>query len=534
MLPEAIAVLRRAYGLLFACLPEAPLCPLLCALLCELTEAHHVRAFRIRTLLSLYKATHHDALYTLLDTYALFQPALLLPIDEPTPKDSSRTALPIASWAHALPTLVLPDTVPGLASFHVRSRVPRLLRHALALSPALEADDGHSVGTRLAASAGRLLAAHHIRCRGKGAALSNLPPFDPGACALLDALYLHVAQLQYVPRALRPLLVHVVQSMGQDALAHLTQAPGLTAWERRWRPVIRRLVQFCAWLPPCSWDELFGSLFRPLCHMATMDGVSDLFSASVLHAMVRLLEHWADVGAPDTPKLIACAIEFQEALVLSGDPSLPVYAAMLELLGALAHAHRAQATSLFPFPFVQLATPPSLAGSVATLDRACEHVLYMRTHVLNTPNSALQARVVDDMALAFADMIWSGRAFGQFLQRGITVDDVMVCDRSAVAVWKQACDEQRIVPFVLVASLSHGALLAPLFEQFCHTALLPGWDIRAPITPSALRGARGPGGLPAHVQYPDIRRQFLHWLATSGAPHIEALLQALVPSLQGG
>lgn len=500
-----------------------------------------MRAFRIRNLyvpasdtrLQLYKVTHDPALYALLDTYALFQPALLLPVDEPAHSEEDVSLMPLYAWAHALPTLRLPDMVPGLASARVRSRVPRLLRHAVALLPALEPSDSQSVGTRLAASAGRLLAAHHAHRRDMGAAPADVPPFDPGACALLDALYLHVAALQGVPRPLLPLLVHVVQSMGQDALAHLAQPDGLAVWERRWRPVMRRLVRFCAWLPPRPWDELFAPFFRPLCHLAAMDGVSDLFSASVLHGMVRLLEHWADLGVSDTPALMACAIEFQEALVLGGDPTLPVYAMMLELQGALAHAHCAEAVRLFPFPFVQLAAPPTLAGSVATLDRACEHVLYMRTHVLSVPDSALDARAVDDMALALADMIWSGRAFGQFLQRGITIDDVLVCDRSAMAVWKQACDEQRIVPFVLVASLSHGALLAPLFEQFCHESLLPGMDIRAPITPSALRGARGAGGLPEHLQYPDIRREFLSWLAKTGAPHIGALLQALVPSLQG-
>ena len=107
----------------------------------------------------------------------------------------------------------------------------------------------------------------------------------------------------------------------------------------------------------------------------------------------------------------------------------------------------------------------------------------------------------------------------------------MTCDRGAMAVIKQACDELRIVPFVLVASLSHGALLAPLFEQHCNTVLLPGHDIRAPIIPSALRGARGAGGLPEHVQYADIRRGFLEWLAGRGAPHLLALLEAFVPSL---
>ena len=106
-----------------------------------------MRAFRIRTLyvrtpnsrLQLYKATHDPALYTLLDAYALFQPALLLPVDEPVPMDGGADArgMPLDTWAHALPTLTLPDTVPGLASAQVRSRVPRLLRHALALLPAL-------------------------------------------------------------------------------------------------------------------------------------------------------------------------------------------------------------------------------------------------------------------------------------------------------------------------------------------------------------------------------------------------------------
>ena len=51
----------------------------------------------------------------------------------------------------------------------------------------IEPSNSHSVGTRLAASAGRLLAAHHAHRRDKGAAPpADVPPFDPGAWALLD------------------------------------------------------------------------------------------------------------------------------------------------------------------------------------------------------------------------------------------------------------------------------------------------------------------------------------------------------------
>jgi len=256
-----------------------------------------------------------------------------------------------------------------------------------------------------------------------------------------------------------------------------------------------------------------------------MDGVSDVVSAMLMRVLVHALEGWRNLDAPGTQALLACLVELQDALLLDGDPSIAMYVETLHL-----HAVVPQAGT-FPCPFIQLATPTAMQGSILTLDRLCAHVLQMRRSVLASEPHTLDAHVVDAMATALIDMVWSGRAFGQFVQRGLVVDGVMTCDRGAMAVIKQACDELRIVPFVLVASLSHGALLAPLFEQYCNTVLLPGHDIRAPITPSALRGARGAGGLPEHVQYADIRRGFLEWLAGRGAPHLLALLEAFVPSL---
>lgn len=518
---DVLLVLRRSYGVLFACCTHSSIRSVLMPLLCRLTERHHIKAFRVRTLLALYQDTHDPSVYNLLDVYAMFWPSLLFPVDQ---RDESNPDVPWHAWSHALGAWMAPDIVPGLAiGMHdVRSRVPQ----SMCIAALVRRED---VGRRVAASFGRLLAANHVRHKRPK---RDVAPFDPRASALLESLCVLCAPQACLPVPLVPVLGHVVQCMGHDAVQCLAAAQPIDTWERAWRPSMRALAHLFAILPPLVWDDAVGVLL-PLCHMAVMDGVSDTTSALLMHMLVRTLAFWRAIEAPGTQSLLSCLLELQDALMLDGDPSVPMYVATLEFQAVMVETHCQEAcTRAFPCPFVQLATPPAMQGSIATLDRLCAQVLSMRERVVHTLDHSLDARTVDAMATALVDMLWSGRAFGQFLQRGLVVDDVMAMDRNAMAVLKHACDELRIVPFVLVASLSHGALLAPLFEQFCRTKLLPGHDIRAPITPSALRSARGAHGLPAHVPYADIRRAFLEWLAQSGADHILALLEAFIPSLQ--
>lgn len=513
--PEAQMVLRRSYGVLFSCDTHESIRHVLFPLLCVLTERRHVRAFRIRALLALYDDTKDACVYDLLDTYAMYEPSLLLPADAPP-----RPMAPVSwhAWRQALGRWNVPEVVPGLSMPYVGSRVPRCIRAAAMM--------GHdaALGKCLAASFGRLLAAHYAQHRHRKRSV-DVPPYEPRDLSLLEGLCVYVEPLPCLPLPLVPILAHVIRCMGHEALRHLSDHVPLQEWERAWTPTLHALARLFRRLPPLAWDDAFPMLIRPLCHLAVMDGVSDVVSAMFMRVLVHALEGWRNLDAPGTQALLACLVELQDALLLDGDPSIAMYVETLHL-----HAVVPQAGT-FPCPFIQLATPTAMQGSILTLDRLCAHVLQMRRSVLASEPHTLDAHVVDAMATALIDMVWSGRAFGQFVQRGLVVDGVMTCDRGAMAVIKQACDELRIVPFVLVASLSHGALLAPLFEQYCNTVLLPGHDIRAPITPSALRGARGAGGLPEHVQYADIRRGFLEWLAGRGAPHLLALLEAFVPSL---
>lgn len=463
-------------------------------------------------------------MYGLLDTLASYWPSLLWPADvvddeeegSPSlgPSDahgaqaSAERVVPVPlrapidtsfkAWVAGLVDWMLPETAPGLTRplFELRSCVPRRVRLALLLGHGTARDDVDTyVGAKLAATAGRVLVADAaVRHGRRRPPPDEVPAFHPDAYPILDALYAYSAPLEGTPLPLWPVLAHVVQSMGRDAIAQInTPAPNWAAWELAWRPALHAWSRLVVRLPPAPWDDVFPHLLRPLCHLATIDGVSDLLSAQVLQVLVRLVRHWARCDAVDTPRLASCALEMQESLLLSGTPSLPIYAGVLDLHMALAEAGDRAATApmtAMPFPFLMLAAPPAMAGSVALLDRLCEHVLRLRQQV-QRGDGAQDARAVDDMATALVDLIWSGRAFATWLQRGLRFGDDLACDRGTLAAWKQACDALRVVPFVLVGSLSHGAVLAPLFEKFCHEVLAPGYAVHAPITPSALRGARG-------------------------------------------
>lgn len=525
-----------------------------------------MRAFRVRKVYvphshrrALYAASERDrALYALLDTYATFCPALLLPVERPASharRGGRGHTLPTARlvrWARALPTLALPDMVPGLCT-HVGdsslSSVPQFLHLALLVGagsasthlPTLD----HEAGARIAASLGRLLAVNHVyRCRQqptpRDARASEIPPFDPVASVMLDQVYVRCAHLGHVPPSLLSFLAHVVHSAGAEAVAQLKaggDGASLAAWEAAWRPTLVALARVLGRLAPVPWADVFAPLLRPLCHIATMDGVSDEVSATIVRGLVRLLAHWARLAPEDatardaSAALFAWLLELEEALLMDGDPTLPIYHAALELHSAACAVDGARALAvLYPFPFYVLAAPPALRGSIATLAPLFRLVARLRTDV---QRAVLPAAPVNEMILALVDMVWSGRAYGSLLQHGLTLDGHLAIDPQTVSALKQACDARRIVPFVLVASLSHSALLTALFEVFCNEVLLAGdhMFVRAPITPSALRPVRE-HSLPAHMQYTDIRVRFLQWLAARGAPDIWALLQATVPSLQ--
>ena len=515
---QGVTILRRAYALFFACIDTPGVRYVKDArlthrssfvpLLVHLTEHRHVTAHRIRVLyvcnktdirLRTYQQDKDPWLYSMLDAFATYEPALLLPVDQVQRKPHHvKVQVPLALWAQALPYLLLPDMVPGLVGEpkRLRSHVPHRIQLALLVGvggkePSLEEE----VGARLATSLGRLLAANAMYAQRHDPHIhwdtNTIPPFDAAAFGWLEQLYPYCASLQTVPLPLLPFIAHVIHSMGQDAVRCMTSTLPVAQWEHTWRPTMRALVRLYAWMPPLVWTDFFPRFLQPLCYLAALDDVSDLFSSQVFYAIARMIPHWAAYHAPELQELVLCAWELQASLMLGGDPTLPVYMGILDVHRAMAQAQIPDVTGkTFPFPFFSLAAPPAMAGSVATLDRLCEHVCMLRASVTKE-HHVLDARLVDDMATALVDMLWSGRAFAQCLQRGVVIDGMVACDRSAVAVWKQTCDAFRIVPFVLVASLSHGPWLAPLFEQYCHEALLPGYNIRAPITPSALRGARG-------------------------------------------
>mgnify|MGYP000156400321 CR=1 FL=1 len=486
--------------------------------------------------------------YDLLDTYALYCPALLLPADRIA---HETPPLPLASWSPSLVHLALPAMAPGLTvAGAAASRVPRAVQLGMlvgvnvhdpsTLGEVRLSHANEAAGQRLAASLGRLVATDYVYQR-PHTPLDGVPPFSPTASALLVQLYYRCAALGGVPATLFSFVGHVIHSMGADAVEQLRAGNELTAWEAVWRPSMRALVRLVGLLAPSAWSDIFPRMLRPLCHLAAMDGVSDAFSAAVLTAHVRLLRHWTRRGA-DTSPLVACLLELEEALVLEGDASLPLYYAALDLHAVLTEAGLAEATAMFPYPFVQLASPPALAGSIATLARLCAIVTEMRTLVLSAkkqhaPPCALDPSRVDDMTAMLVDMLWSGRAFSVLLQRGIVIDGVTACDRSAVLGLRQACDMLRAVPFMLVASLTHSAFLAALFERFCNEAFLPPHPtrpfIRAPIIPTALAAARD-AGLPPNLKFSAIRRQFLEWLAARGAAPLLELLQAAVQAFQPG
>lgn len=484
-------------------------------------------------------------------------PALLLPVERPashTRRGGQATALSdvrLVRWARTLPALVLPEMVPGLCT-HVGdsslSCVPQFLHLAALVGAGSRTTQlaalNHEIGARIAASLGRLLAVNHVyRLRQHphardARAPGDVPPFDPVASVMLDQVYVRCAQLGEVPPSLFAFLAHVVHSAGADAVARLKNGTdaGLAAWEDAWRPTLVALARLVGLVHAVQWSDVFVPLLRPLCHFATMDGVSDDVSARIVRGLVQLLLHWSrraphDAAARDAgDALFPWLLELEEALLMDGDPSLPIYHAALELHAASLAARGADAVAaLYPFPFYVLASPPALHGSIATLAPLCGMVEALRG---KAQAHAVPAAPVNEMLLALVDLVWSGRAFGSLLQHGLAIDTHRAIDPQTIAALKHACDARRVVPFVLVGSLSHSALLAALFEVYCNEHLLTGEHafVRAPITPSALRPVRA-HSLPAHVQYTDIRIQFLHWLAARGAPQVWQLLHATVPSL---
>lgn len=513
----------------------------------------------------LYDASDRDPyLYALLDTFATYYPGLLLPVERPASRTrrggtaGRQNRVCLRHWAQTLGQLHVPDMVPGLC-IHVgdstQSSVPRLLHLALLVGVGSRRGMQESeVGARLAASVGRLLAVNHVYRRRqhrhrygespKQSAMgpNDVPLFDPVASVMLDQLYVRCSHLGHVPSTLLSFLAHVVHSVGADAVVRLQDEGegALAAWEEAWRPSLVALARLMSLIPPMPWEDLFPPLLRPLGHLATMEGVSDATSGVIVRGLISLLAHWAEprwateaLAQKGAAALFPWLLVLEDALLMDGDPTLPIYHAALALHStAVALGGEAATSALYPFPFYILAVPPAMTGSIATLSQLVGIVARLREHV---QQSSTPAAPVNEMILALVDTIWSGRAFGSLLQHGLTLDGHLVMDAGTVAAVKQVCDAQRIVPFVLVGSLSHGALLAPLLEVFTNEVLLPANGhpfIRAPITPSALRAARQ-HGLPAHMQYTDIRAAFLHWLAERGAPSIETLLQASVPSLKG-
>ena len=556
--PGAFTLLRRAYTPLFFCIEDTVLLPAVCRILCVLTTRAHVRAYRIRKLLALRRASPQDAeLYALLDLYAAYVPDLLQPGHQAP--GASMTACPtlrtddrlLRTWASSLDEFRLPSTLPGLGPASSSSCVPLCTWLAAAVGAGMEAppsaaagdlvaDIDDAVGSLAAGTLGRELALAFVekQRRSHGAAVAaagpaDTPLFDPAASAVLWRLHERLGPLGDVPSSLHGFLTHVVQSACADAVrclnASQVDAEPLAQWEAAWAPAVEASVALVARLRPAPWLQVYKTLVRPLCYLATMEDVSDSLSAGVFDALVQLYLRWMRSGAESAAPLKECLLELEEALLVDGFASLPVYEAAFAFhrgLGAVDPP--AARCALYPFPFFSFACAPAMTGSVVLLERAFELVLALRASA-SAPDAA-GMRELDEMTTLLVEMVWSGRAFATLQQRGLSVDGSLACDGGSFVALRQVCDNFRIVPFGLIASPSHGALLAPLLERYVNEVLLAesgAPHIALPITPSALRPARQ-HGLPPHLQYTDIRLRFFEWLGECGAPALVRLLLSLI------
>ncbi|WFD35932.1 hypothetical protein MCUN1_002803 [Malassezia cuniculi] len=529
---DNVADVRNAYAVLFATLYEPQLIPGVCILLCLLTRRPQIRASRLRRLLELRRKYPHDGdIYALLDTYAAFIPDTLVPDRRGgPPMDDGVRRRVLANWAsdHAL---IVPNTQGRLRQVNVHGRrstslalqtvqITYLCGTGQTDSSLAAVNDVY--GACLAASLGHVLAAAFLRHQTESGTVDDVPLFDPRTCGALDQAASLCECIGEAPPTIFRFLTHVVQSMSVRAVQCLTDGEPMSIWEAAWRPSVAAFARMVAILRRCEWTDVYQRILRPFVYLATLDGVSDSLSAMILRSLTRLYRFWRASGPIN--ELRSIIIELEQAVLVDGVPSLTLCDAACtfhQVLGQLGDQDTTKDT--YPLPFYLLVSPIGLSGSLVTLARVCEMVLHVR------PVGA------DVMIVALVELLWSGRAFGVLQQQGLVVDGKVACDGSTFAALRSAIDGA--VPVGLIASLSHGALLAPLFERFVNEILLApantrGIFVRAPITPSALKPARH-SGLPPHMQYADVRIAFLTWLSKRSAPQILQLLQTSLPSLRG-
>lgn len=521
-------ILESSYAVLFSLLEE-PLLPGLCVLLSMLTRRRHVQAFRMWRVLELGEKYPHDRdIYTLIDTYAVYIPNVLIPErrrDVARP-DSHISRRVLSNWAscpcppvHAQFHDLHVDKSESFSLAHRAVHLAYLCGRGKPSLPLNTLDDAY--GECLAASLGHILAAAFLQRQAETDTVNDVPLFDPSTGGALEQAATMCERLGEVPPTMFRFLTHVVQSMCVRALQFIDSGEPLHTWEAAWHSCVvdfGRMVAILRWSP---WEDVSPCILRPYCYLGTLDGVSDGLSAHILNSLTQLYAAWRTLG--EAPALREMILELEQSLLVDGVPSLSLCNAACALHGAFGKVGDPDAGKLaYPLPFYLLVSPVGLSGSIVTLAHVCGMILQLR-------NSG-----ADTMVLALVELIWSGRAFGVLQQQGVIVDGIVACDGSTFAALRGTVNGP--VPFGLVGSLSHGALLAPLFERFVNEILLAPANthhifVRVPITPSALRPARN-SGLPPHMQYADVRIAFLTWLSKCGAPQILQLLQVFLPSLR--
>lgn len=522
--------------------------------------------------MSLRRSRLQDAdLYALLDTYAAFVPALLQPKNHrsqgTTPLSPISHTRMMQHWAASLPHYTAPAHLPGLyvEPPELESCVPRLTWLALSIGAGMAPEDSRdtarelaqvdeTLGALVAAGLGRIVASNHLRterrrskwsdANAKPAALigpEDTPLLDPSIYPALEQVHALVTRLGHMPVALLGFLKHGVQSACADAVQRLSTGAPLSAWEDAWARTLAILLSMTSKLRPGRWELISKSIVRPLCHLATMDDLSDATTAMVFRGFVALYDTWSSAerhggGQPSCAAALEKELfDLEEAVLMDGTPALGVYDASFAFHEALAkHGSDRAPSSLYPFPFFAYACSPIVSGSLVSLDRVCGLVCALLGDENRFPGA------LETMTVALVEMIWSGRAFASLQQNGLVIDSQQACDgcvcaaallttarhllpsgrpaMTSAAFHLRSSRRRRTAPRSrrCLSAISMCVLLAcggaHAQEVLLTQASAARPFVRAPITPSALRPAR---------QVSERRRTKLTpvWAAAASAVH---------------
>lgn len=468
--------MSNAYAPLFCLLDEPDiLCvaanrPRICILLSMLTMQKDVRTFRIRKLcvvadrLDMRRKYPRDRdVYMLLNTFSIYVPTILVPErQDGIQLEWTVRRRVLANWA----TCQLPQVLGRLRDITAdKQQVISLTSQSVQIAylcgrtlPVMSLEDANDLyGEVLAASLGHVHATSYLKYETEVDTINDVPLFDPRNSAVLDQAATMCDRIGEVPPTLFRFLTHVVQSMCVSAVRCLEACTAMSTWEATWRPSVGHFARFVVMLRNCNFADIESRILRPFVYLGTLDGVSDGLSAVILRSLGALYRSWRVHGT--VPRLREMLLELEQAVLVIGVPSLSLCDAACfvhSMIGDAGDHDALQCT--YPLPFYLLVSPVGFSGSLVTLAHCCEMVLRMR-------------RVgADAMVVALVELLWSGRAFGILQQQGVAVDGGVACDGSTFAALRAAVDTPN-APSGLIGSLSHGALLAPLFERFVNVCI---------------------------------------------------------------